>query len=231
MAMRQLMFRTSKCALHGHREFTLIFKKRPPVIGLERTLLDYFENGVAKGTSFLPGQVVQLGWALLQLIERDDGTLGVQEIDIENKSGWVESVHMSLTATWFQREVVSSVGIAEPAFPRQGQNATVCDKLRDAGPDYLLGRVEPDDAEDSGWFMGCVDEEHDHRHVDNLSRAHLVGIAVRHPFVTQFLALPVGTKVRVSGPGRVRAAIFLHGEERVPIAGSYLAVLNSDLGR
>ena len=138
--MSQLTYRTSQCGRYGHPEFTLIFSKQQPV-PVERMLLGYFENGVARGAKFLPGQVVQLGWAALRLMKRQDGTIGVQEIETQNESGWVESVDKSLMQTWFQKEVVASLSIEEPAFPRQVQNAIVCKKLLDGGPEFLLRAV------------------------------------------------------------------------------------------
>jgi hypothetical protein len=179
--MSLLTFRTSQCARYGHPEFTLSFSQQRPVPGLERLLLGYFENGVARGAKFLPGQVVQLGWAALRLIERQDGTLGVQEIDPRNESGWVESVDRSLMETWFQKEVVASLAIEEPAFPGQLQNAIVCKQLLQGGPEYLLSRSEPRDADDSGWFLGCFEQTHDHNSVDNLAIAQLISVAAHLP--------------------------------------------------
>lgn len=132
--MSQLAFRTSQCRRHGHPEFTVIFSNQPPVPGLERMLLGYFESGVARGTRFVPGQIVQVGWAALRLIERQDDTIGVEEIDIQSETGWVESVDRSLLQTWLQREVVASLEIGEPAFPRQLQHAIVCSNVLAGGP-------------------------------------------------------------------------------------------------
>jgi hypothetical protein len=54
----------------------------------------------------------------------------------------------------------------------------------------------------------------------------LIEIAVRVPPLTQFFALPTGTDVAVSAEGRLRARVFLDGEERQPVDGSYLDSLN-----
>ena len=65
----------------------------------------------------------------------------------------------------------------------------------------------------------------------NLALARLVDVVTRLPLAAQFLALPVGAMVHVAGPGRIRAQVFLEGEECQPLPGSYLALLNSELGR
>ena len=75
-------YRTTKCAAHGHPEFTLRFAHDVPLPGLEEMLITYFEQGVASGTQFKPGQTVLVGWATLRLTQRDDGTIGVLEPDV-----------------------------------------------------------------------------------------------------------------------------------------------------
>jgi hypothetical protein len=221
------VFRTSKCRRHGHPELTLVFRERPPVPGLERTLLSHFEEGVASGKKFLPGHIVQMGWAALRVMKRRDGTLGVEEMDVDSKTGWVESVDRSLMQAWLQKEVVASLGIEVPDFPLQVQTALVCKKLLDGGPEYGLSRSEPDDGEDSGWLIACFDDAHDHGEPANLQTAQLVTVAARLPFVTQFLALPAGMSVHVAGPDRIKASVFYGGEECIPLSGSYLAGLGS----
>jgi len=226
-AVTQLVFRTSQCSRHGHQEFTILFSERPPVHGLEKTLLSHFENAVARGATFRPGQFVQLGWASLRLMSRPDGTLGVQEFDSQAEGGWVESVDKALMAAWSQKEVVLSVGLQEPAFPGQMQDAVVCKKLLEGHDEYQLSRSDPDDDDDSGWFLACFGKDHDHDKASELAMTQLVHVTTRLPFITQFLALPAGADVHLTGPGRIRATVFIDGEERVPLPGSYLAGMSA----
>jgi hypothetical protein len=230
MSESEILFRTTRCVEHDHPELTIRFASRPPVPNLERMLLGYFEDEVAKGTRFATGQIIQLGWAMLRIVERPDGTLGVEEPSVETESGWVESVEHSLMQAWSQREVAVSLGLVDQlAFPVQVQTAIVCERLLD-GDAVLLARVEPD-GESSGWFFGCTDETHDHNKPDSLSMAQLIGVAHRLPFVTQFLALPPGATVLIRGPGRIRATVWVNEQELTPRPGSYLEALNSEQGR
>lgn len=223
-------YRTTGCAAHGHREFTLAFAHDVPVPGLERMLLGYFEGAVAQGTQFKPGQTVQLGWATLRLTQRADDTLGVLEPDLKHELKWVESVDQSLLDTWRQKEVLESLGLTARAdFPRQALQAIVCSRVWEAEA-FVLGRAEATSATDSGWFVGCTDEAHDHQEPEALTVVPLIEIAVRLPPLTQFLALPSGTDVVASGPGRVRARVFVDDAEVTPKAGSYLASLNEPDG-
>ncbi|MFZ5443595.1 MAG: immunity protein Imm33 domain-containing protein [Myxococcota bacterium] len=218
-------YRTTTCSAHGHPEFTVRFAREVPVPGLERMILGYFEDAVARGTSFKPGQTVQLGWATLRLTQRDDGTLGVLEPDLREELRWSESVDQSLLETWRQKEVLSSLELLERAdYPRQAQQAIVCANVW-SSPAFLLGRTEPSSPSDSGWFVGCTDESHDHQHPEALTVVPLIEIAVRAPALAQFFALPVGTDVLVSGAGSLQTRVFVDDEERNPRAGSYLAAL------
>lgn len=219
-------YTTTQCAAHGHAEFTIHFERDVPVPGLERMLIGYFENAVKSGTKFKPGQTVQLGWATLRLTQREDGTLGVLEPDLKHELKWTESVDQSLFETWRQKEVLESLGLSDRAdFPRQALQAIVCSRVWES-TGFLMGRAEASAPTDSGWFIGCMDEAHDHQATEALTVIPLIELAVRLPPLAQFLALPVGVDVIATGPGKLRARVFVEDEERVAAPGSYLAALN-----
>ncbi len=220
-------YRTTRCAARGHPEFTLCFRREVPVEGLEQMLVGYFEGAVVgAGAQFKAGQTVQMGWATLRLTQREDGTFGVLEPDLQHELKWIESVDQSLLETWRQKEVLDSLGLlARADYPRQALQAVVCSRAWDA-PSFVMGRTEPSAPTDSGWFVGCLDDAHDHQVPDALSVLPLIEVAVRVPPLTQFFALPQGTDVVVSGPGRLRARVFVDGEEVRPRAASYLDALN-----
>jgi len=54
--MPELVFRTRECAQHGHPEFTLHFREPLLVPNLERGLMRFLEEGVARGTKFAAGE-------------------------------------------------------------------------------------------------------------------------------------------------------------------------------
>lgn len=219
--------KTTRCGAHGHPEFTVRLSRRLPIPNLEQALLGYFELAVAQGTTFRPGQTVQFGWATLRLKQRDDGTLGVLEPDVGETLSWAERVDQSLLDTWRQQEVARSLGLEDAlAFPRQSDRAVVCTRVWDT-LDFVLARTEPEGPGDSGWFIGCVDAAHDHDAPRELAVAPLIEVAANLPPLTQFFALPVGTDLRVTGPGRLRARVFRDGAEVKPKPGSYLEALNA----
>lgn len=219
-------YRTTRCAAKGHPEFTVVFAREVPVPDLERTLISHFETAVVAGTVFKNGESVQFGWSTLRLFNRPDGTLGVLEPDLRHELKWVESVDQSAMETWRQKEVLASVDLLERIdFPRQAFQAVVCSKALGSSS-FVLGRTEPSAPTDSGWFVGCTDEDHDHQAADALNVVPLIEIAVHVPSLTQFFALPQGIDVLVAGPGRMRTKLFLDGNLLTPRDGSYLAALN-----
>jgi hypothetical protein len=226
--------RTTKCTAAGHREVTIQVTKPPPITDLHQMLINYFEASVARGTKFLAGQTVQIGWSLLKLCERADGTLGVMERELTPDVMWVEQVDRALVDVWLQKEIAASVGLLDGlAFPRQDDSALVAECAMKK-TQLVLTRLPDEDLPDefSGWMLACA-EDHDHGERKQLS---LLGLAAMQPGLVQLLALPHGTSVLVlylekanapEGMLRIEPHVFRDGEELVPARGTYLAALQA----
>ncbi len=216
--------RTTQCAKHGHREVTIQLAEDSPIPNVAQVLIDFFEEGVAGGVEFLPGQVVRLGWSLLRLCERPDGTLGVEERELTPRPAWTESVDRALADAWYQKEVCASVGLLEElTFPLQDEDVMVADCAIDAEL-IVMTRFPAADLPEgiSGWALCCGDD-HDH---GERSFVPLMAIAANQPALVQFLALPHDTVVLVGkGEKRIDPHVYRSGEEVTPTAGSYLAAL------
>lgn len=227
-------FRTTKCSQHGHRELTV--KLTSPVPNLHTMLTDYVESAVAKGTKFLPGQTLQLGWSTLKFIERPDGTLGVQERELTPEEQWTESAQRALVDLWTQREIASSLGLAdELEFPKQTDDMLIYRCVTDETEGFVLNRMPKE--EDlppgfSGWSLSCT-QRHEHGEVDVVP---LLAIAANQPGLVQLLALPHGCTALVTweakpdapaGRKRIVPRIFRDGEELKPADGTYLAALQA----
>lgn len=226
--------RTTKCTEAGHREITIQLVKPLPVAGLEGMLLEYFEASVARGTKFLPGQTIQMGWSLLRVCERADGTLGVQERELKPDVQWVEQADRAIVDMWLQREVNDSVGLLdELVFPRQDDVALVAECGIESSQCVMTRLGKGAAAEGfSGWMLACT-EEHDH---GERAQIPLIGIADMRPGLVQLFALPHDTSVLVlyrekanapTGTVRIEPHVFREGAELVPGEGSYLAILQA----
>jgi hypothetical protein len=221
--------RTTKCTALGHPEITLTLSKPPPIADVHQMLINYFEAAVARGTTFLPSQTVQIGWSLLRLCERDDGTFGVEERELTPDVRWVEQVDRALVDVWLQKEVAISVGLADSlAFPRQDDTALVSDCAL-AKTQLVMTRLPDDDlpVAFSGWMFACA-ADHDH---GDRKQVPLLAIAAIQPGLVQLLALPHGTSVLVlyvgpEGKLRIEPHVYRGSQEIVPVPGSYLAALH-----
>jgi hypothetical protein len=229
-----IAYKTTGCSRHGHREFTIQLADPSPIPDLHRVLSDFFENAVARGTKFLPGQTVQIGWSKLRLCDRSDGTIGVEEREPTPNETWVESVDRALKDLWLQREVVASVGLLdELAFPYQDEHVLVTDCMIDATAMIGIRLAKQDTPEGmSGWSFTCA-EDHDHGEKQVVP---LLAVAAMTPAVVQLFALPHDTVVLVAfrpkpnapeGMLRIEPHVFRGGEELIPAPGSYLAALQA----
>jgi len=162
-------------------------------------LIGWLEERVLGGEVFRPGESLQVGWMYDKIVSRSDGTLGIVEPDFKTVPvAWVEGVALTLRHIWFQKEVAASVALA-PSFPSYRQSAIVCSRLRGASA-VMMHREEPSDV-DSGWFIGCYDDDHDHQDPAELLSVSLFEAAVSwdQRFIA-YLALPAGCYV-VAGQG------------------------------
>ncbi|MEW1739658.1 hypothetical protein AB0346_27290 [Nocardia beijingensis] len=217
-------FRTTSCASHGHPEFTVLCTE-PRLPGMENWLLSYLESTVAAGTRYQPGETIRVGWNLVRVRGRADGTLGLAErTDAQN---WAEQVDRTLRDVWYQREVAAGVGLADHLdFPGEDQQAIVSSCGLES-PVLVLARTATDDPEFSGWSVECF-EDHAHRASYYTT---LLELATAMPFAVQFFALPAATTVLIESPeitptGTIRPHIVdAEGVEMYPIPGSYLDYL------
>ena len=201
---------------------------------LHRILIDYFEESVAAGTVFSPGETVNVGWSNLRLCDRDDGTIGVQERELTPDVQWIEKVDRALVDTWYQRAVASSLDMLEELdFPGQ-DDAVMVAKCAEDAINVVLARHPNDEVGEniSGWSLVCT-EKHDHGERKFLP---LIAIAALKPSLVQFLALPQDTVVLAlygekggapTGQLALQPYVLRGGEKVEPIPGSYLAALGA----
>lgn len=220
------MFRTSDCSRYGHAEVAFVFAERIPVPGLERMLLGYIEGRVASGVRFRSGHDIDIGGSILRLFERVDGTLGLRDVGPDGQVVEPESAHRSVVRTWQRQEVARSYGLS-PEFPGASASALVCTATGTSRHALMLKRTRPMDARDSGWYVGCTDERHDHEDPANLQAVALGTIPEQFPWLDPFFALPVDTDLVVEMAERVSVSVLWHPNPIEPLAGSYVAALNA----
>ncbi len=211
-----MILRTRSLALHGHPEFTLVFREgRPLADPLLRWLEGYLTAAVASGASFTPGEEVAIGSGTLVVGLRDDGTLSLAEELPDGR--WAEHVDTTLLSTWQHRAVADGLGLGEAlSFADPTQHALVADCAR-GGEARLLERHPTDDDDLSGHLLRCA-EDHEH----GVERRVPLSELLRDPDVGRWLALPVGVRVLLP-PDPSRFRVWRGAEELSVVPGSWLA--------
>ena len=211
---------THNCGQHGHLEISVECDQASALSPSLRWFLGWIESEVASGRRFLPEQTVQVGWSILEIRQRTDGTLGLFEPDFHSLPvRFVDSVSNTLLHLLIQKSVAESLGLErELALPSLRDSAIVCTDFGATGG-FVMSRVRPK-ASDSGWFFGCDNPSHDHQTPDALRRVSLYEAVTRHDDRTiQFLALPADTFVGFGGA----VPYFSRGETELVIRpSSYL---------
>jgi hypothetical protein len=137
------------------------------------------------------GDTVQIGWMVNRFDAEADG-LRVVEPDFKTVPiVFVDSMTRTLFDLRSQKDVAESVRL-EPVYPSVRQSARRCVGVH--GHEFVLHR-SPFGGADSGWFLGCVDIDHDHDNPGNLVLDSLYAIALDHAGIIPFLALPSGCTV------------------------------------
>ncbi len=210
---------TSQCGRYGQAEFR--FKVDPSRVlrvdidWLRQTL----EGWVANGERFRDGETIQLGWGLLKISSNSDGTNSLLEPDFGTLPiEWIDVVTDSLANLRKQKDVCESYFDAdETAFPSLRQSAVVCTELR--GSDRIVMERLTADPPDSGWFIGCGYDSHDHNSPDHLQRVSLYEAVRQNSKALMFLALPVGTLLEADDQDIL---LYRDGSLIEPRANSYM---------
>jgi hypothetical protein len=211
---------TQNCCEHRHPEISIECDDASALAPTMKWFLGWIENEVARGRRFLPEQSIEVGWSLLEIHQRTDGTLGMFEPDFKSMPAkFVDGVSNTLLHLLIQKSVAESLGLGgEIATPSMRDSAVICTNFG-LTKGFIMSRVCAK-AGDSGWFFGCDNPEHDHQSPDALRCVSIYEVATCHDNrVIPFLGLPPDTFVGFADG----VPFFSRGEAELVIRpGSYL---------
>ncbi|MDM4770628.1 hypothetical protein [Solimonas sp. SE-A11] len=213
---------TQRCREHAHPEFAIEFDPGRLLAADAEWLAQVLESWVINGRRLAAGETVQIGWSFLQLKQQGEA-LGFLEPEFGSMPiKWVPGVTATLGQLRQHKDTVASVLPAESMdIPSLRQGCIVCTRVQ-ASQGFLMSRATPEE-DDSGWFIGCLDEDHDHQDMDSLELMSLYqAIAERASRALPYLGLPAGCSVKVQG-----SEPLIQGQDGpLPIKpGSYLDAL------
>lgn len=156
----------------------------------------------------LPGQTLSYGWNILRFVADEQNLSGVgsgmllieerQSVFSEEHPSYVPGVARTLALLHLQNETIRRNRVTgESIYPDASQRALICRRVTPETIHHLhplkADRAWQPDGRESGWYIGCCDEDHDHDNPDELARIHLFHLAESFPALFPYLAMPVGT--------------------------------------
>lgn len=175
------------------------------VIDLLRFLGNYLSSQPER---ILPGQTLRYGWTTLRFVEDEQNRSGagkdvllVEEMQrpfFSEKQSYLPGVAQTLTLLQLQHEAIQRNRITgDVIYPHGSQRAMVCTRVTPKTVQRLrplrADRAWQPDVRDSGWFIGCCDEDHDHDNANELATMHLFHLVDQFPGLFPYLGMPVGT--------------------------------------
>jgi hypothetical protein len=189
-------------------------------------LLEFIENYlISEATQILPGQTMRYGWTTLRFVRDKQNLSGqgteillIEEIEHPfalDEPSYVPGVAHTMALMQVQEEAMwrNRVG-GEFICPHRSQFALICKRviprtISQQRP-LMAHRAWEPDVRDSGWFIGCCDNGHDHDSAEELGRVHLIYLVKQFPALFPYVAMPVGTQLVFE---RSQAILWRPGEQ------------------
>lgn len=172
-------------------------------------LLRFIENYLTKQSKrILPGQTLSYGWSILRFVPDEQNLSGVgagtllieerQNAFSQEQPSYVPGVARTLALLQLQNEAIQRNRMTgEAVYPHASQQALICRRVTPETIHHLdplkADRAWQPDGKDSGWYIGCCYDDHDHDNPDELALIHLSHLAESFPALFPYLAMPVGT--------------------------------------
>ena len=195
---------TDTCHRHGHPEFVLeADDAQVPPIYLEN-VAQTVQKLVAAGSVFRPGETFQIGGVLTRVEPAGGDRLTLAEPDMKSiPIRFVPGVSNTLRQMMLQLFMLDSVSLRpEIDIPPLHHSLLTC--TRHGEPAFYMTRSAPTHEADTGWFIGCLHDDHDHNNAANLRCVSAYEAYLHQPAVAGFLAFPVGSLIAVDPRAGVR---------------------------
>ena len=188
-------------------------------------LISHLNESVATGVEFKVDQTIQISWIWLKIAHDQNGLKVTAPLHPLMPMEFGDDCSDGLNLMIRQRYVADSFGVAT-GWCNALQSAIVIKDL-DQCTQWFMIRMDNEEGNTSGWFIGAQDSKLDANTAENLELISLWELYCRREEVGEFFLLPVGWQV-VFEP----APTILNGYTPVePLPGSYIATkLGSEQG-
>ena len=209
-----MVIETDTCRAHGHPEFVLrADEAHVPALYLEN-IAQTVQRMVAEGSVFRPGETFQIGWMLTHVERYGEDRLTLVEPDMRSLPiKLVPGVSETLRQMMLQLFMLDSASLrSEIDIPSLHQSLVACTRFDE--PAFFMTRSAPTREGDSGWFVGCMGDDHDHHTPANLTCISLYEAFLRQPGIQGFLAFPVESLIAIDPRAGVR---IYKGEQELQV--------------
>ena len=179
------------------------------------------EEMVRSGSRFEASQTLQVGWSIAWFVAAANDTLGFEEPDMKSiplvrRAGLTNSLaHLRL-----HKDTLESVLPTDAlSIPSLVQSCLVCTRLAHSASFFMDRHHAERDGRDSGWFIGCQEDAHDHNLPSSLKRVSLYEAVISLcPRALPYLAFPAAATIAVQGA----PLFFMAGEPLEVRKGSFV---------
>lgn len=175
-------YKTTSLSQFGHPEMVVDVSQE--YASSVKWHFSYLESCVRDGTVFKPGETLKIGWMIVKLVARQDGTIEFWEPSFEQMPiKWRLGLNRTFQDLMVQSEICKKLN-TEPSFPSILDVGLLSDALIDGRFEFLMSRDVSSEKE-CGWCF----VELDYNDL-SISYCSLFEIAVNRPMVIPFLAIP-----------------------------------------
>ena len=210
---------TTKCNQFGHPEVVLESdESQVPDVYL-KNVVETLETMVASGSVFSPEQLFQIGWGVT-LVKSAGNMLSLVEPDMEAfPFKWTKGITNTLRQMMVQLFMLDSVGLREQMdAPSFCESLVVCNHYNESN--FFMSRSEGSGGTDSGWFIGCLNDDHSHDDEGNLKCVSVYEAFLNQRGVQGFASFPVGSMIVVEPGNQIR--VYNEDVELDIVSGSFL---------
>jgi hypothetical protein len=210
---------TNECGQFGHPEFVLEADEAQVPSTYLTDVAQTIEAMVASGSIFKSGQQFQIGWGLT-LVEASGERLSLTEPDMASfPIKWTKGITNTLRQMMLQLFMLDSVALRqEMDAPSILQSLIACNRYRE--PNFFISRSQGSGDSDSGWFVGCLNEAHDHQDAANLRCISIYEAFLNQRALEAFASFPVGSVIAIDRDNGIR--VFREDSEIDIVPGSFL---------
>ena len=147
------------------------------------------------GRKHSAGETVQFGWFVFRIAEAGSPPR-IESLDFRQMASFTEDFQMTEKIEAWQTETLRSFGASECPCTLM-QFALISASYTHGHPDAFMQRQESTDANDSGWYVGILDDPADMDDVATFSRRSLYELTIHDMRLAPFWLLPTGTTIHL----------------------------------